>query len=83
MKRHPGEGARLVRAFSRFRHAIPGIELHYERLDGSGYPYGLFGAQIPIAARIIAVTDTLDAITTDRPYQSAVSPRSPWTAFVF
>jgi HD-GYP domain-containing protein (c-di-GMP phosphodiesterase class II) len=51
---------------------LPGIELHHERLDGAGYPYGLSGDQIPLMARIIAVADTLDAITTNRPYQSAM-----------
>jgi len=51
---------------------LPGIELHHERLDGQGYPYGLSGEQIPIMARIIAVADTFDAITTNRPYQSAM-----------
>jgi len=51
---------------------IPGIELHHERMDGQGYPYGLAGDQIPMMARIIAVADTFDAITTNRPYQSAM-----------
>jgi HD-GYP domain-containing protein (c-di-GMP phosphodiesterase class II) len=51
---------------------LPGIELHHERMDGNGYPYGLAGDQIPMMARIIGVADTLDAITTNRPYQSAM-----------
>ncbi|MGB6524170.1 MAG: HD domain-containing phosphohydrolase, partial [Candidatus Acidiferrales bacterium] len=51
---------------------LPGIELHHERMDGNGYPYGLTGDQIPLMARIIAVADTFDAITTNRPYQSAM-----------
>ncbi|MGC1598020.1 MAG: HD domain-containing phosphohydrolase, partial [Candidatus Acidiferrales bacterium] len=51
---------------------LPGIELHHERMDGAGYPYGLVGDQIPMMARIIAVADTFDAITTNRPYQSAM-----------
>jgi HD-GYP domain-containing protein (c-di-GMP phosphodiesterase class II) len=50
---------------------LPGIELHHEHVNGKGYPYGLKGDQIPVMARIIAVADTLDAITTNRPYQSA------------
>jgi HD-GYP domain-containing protein (c-di-GMP phosphodiesterase class II) len=51
---------------------LPGIELHHEHMDGRGYPYGLQGPQIPLMARIIGVADTLDAMTTNRPYQSAM-----------
>jgi HD-GYP domain-containing protein (c-di-GMP phosphodiesterase class II) len=50
---------------------LPGIELHHESLDGRGYPHGLKGNQIPLLARIIAVADTFDALTTNRPYQHA------------
>jgi HD-GYP domain-containing protein (c-di-GMP phosphodiesterase class II) len=50
---------------------IPGIELHHESLDGRGYPHGLKGDQIPLLPRIIAVADTFDALTTNRPYQKA------------
>jgi putative two-component system response regulator len=46
---------------------------HHERLDGSGYPYGLSGEAIPIEARIVAVADTYDALTSDRPYRKACS----------
>ncbi len=53
---------------------LPGIELHHEALDGRGYPYGLQGDQIPLLARVIAVADTFDALTTNRPYQQAHSP---------
>jgi HD-GYP domain-containing protein (c-di-GMP phosphodiesterase class II) len=48
---------------------LPGIELHHEHLDGGGYPYGLTAPKIPLMARVIAVADTLDAMTTNRPYQ--------------
>jgi HD-GYP domain-containing protein (c-di-GMP phosphodiesterase class II) len=51
---------------------LPGIELHHEHIDGRGYPYGLQGPQIPLMARIIGVADTLDAMTTNRPYQTAM-----------
>jgi HD-GYP domain-containing protein (c-di-GMP phosphodiesterase class II) len=51
---------------------LPGIELHHEHMDGRGYPYGLQGPQIPLMARIIGVADTLDAMTTNRPYQTAM-----------
>ena len=53
---------------------LPGIELHHEALDGRGYPYGLKGDQIPELARVIAVADTFDALTTNRPYQQAHTP---------
>jgi putative nucleotidyltransferase with HDIG domain len=71
IKRHPVKGASMLQSFS--RHVLAGIELHHERLDGSGYPYGLAGDRIPMTARIIAVADTYDAITSHRPYQTAMS----------
>jgi HD-GYP domain-containing protein (c-di-GMP phosphodiesterase class II) len=49
------------------------VRTHHERFDGSGYPDGLAGEEIPLAARIFALADTLDAITTDRPYRPAAS----------
>jgi HD-GYP domain-containing protein (c-di-GMP phosphodiesterase class II) len=72
MKQHPSKGANIMRPVAQLRDVLPGIELHHERMDGGGYPYGLQGDQIPMMARIIAVADTLDAITTNRPYQSAM-----------
>ena len=72
MKQHPSKGANIMRPVAQLRDVLPGIELHHERMDGAGYPYGLHGEQIPMMARIIAVADTLDAITTNRPYQSAM-----------
>ena len=72
MKQHPSKGANIMRPVAQLKDMLPGIELHHERLDGQGYPYGLSGEQIPIMARIIAVADTFDAITTNRPYQSAM-----------
>ncbi|HLV96074.1 MAG TPA: HD domain-containing phosphohydrolase [Candidatus Acidoferrales bacterium] len=72
MKQHPTKGANIMRGVAQLRDVLPGIELHHERMDGCGYPYGLQGEQIPMMARIIAVADTLDAITTNRPYQSAM-----------
>ncbi len=53
---------------------LPGIELHHEALNGRGYPYGLKGDEIPLLARVIAVADTFDALTTNRPYQTAHDP---------
>jgi HD-GYP domain-containing protein (c-di-GMP phosphodiesterase class II) len=72
MKQHPVKGANIMRPVGQLKDVLPGIELHHERMDGAGYPYGLQGEQIPMMARIIAVADTLDAITTNRPYQSAM-----------
>jgi len=72
MKQHPSKGANIMRPVAQLKEMLPGIELHHEHVDGGGYPYGLQGAQIPMMARIIAVADTLDAITTNRPYQSAM-----------
>ena len=72
MKQHTVKGANIMRPVSQLKEMLPGIELHHEHLDGRGYPYGLQGPQIPVMARIIAVADTLDAMTTNRPYQSAM-----------
>jgi HD-GYP domain-containing protein (c-di-GMP phosphodiesterase class II) len=72
MKQHPTKGANIMRPVAQLKDMLPGIELHHERMDGAGYPHGLMGDQIPMMARIIAVADTFDAITTNRPYQSAM-----------
>lgn len=72
MKQHTVKGANIMRPVAQLKEMLPGIELHHEHLDGGGYPYGLRGEQIPLMARIIAVADTLDAITTNRPYNSAM-----------
>jgi HD-GYP domain-containing protein (c-di-GMP phosphodiesterase class II) len=72
MKQHPTKGANIMRPVAQLKDMLPGIELHHERMDGGGYPHGLAGDQIPMMARIIAVADTFDAITTNRPYQSAM-----------
>ncbi len=72
MKQHPVKGANIMRPVAQLKEMLPGIELHHERMDGGGYPYGLPGEKIPMMARIIAVADTFDAITTNRPYQSAM-----------
>ena len=82
MKQHPSKGANIMRPVAQLKDMLPGIELHHERMDGAGYPYGLTGDQIPMMARIIAVADTFDAITTNRPYQSAMDLNSPSAASV-
>jgi len=55
-----------------FADLLPGVELHHESMDGSGYPHGLQGDQIPLMARVIAVADTFDAMTHNRTYQDAM-----------
>jgi HD-GYP domain-containing protein (c-di-GMP phosphodiesterase class II) len=71
MKTHTTKGANILRPVANLREMIPGIELHHESLDGRGYPRGLKGDEIPLLPRIIAVADTFDALTTNRPYQHA------------
>jgi HD-GYP domain-containing protein (c-di-GMP phosphodiesterase class II) len=74
MKTHTTKGANILRPVTQLREMLPGIELHHEALNGRGYPYGLKGEQIPLLARVIAVADTFDALTTNRPYQKAHDP---------
>jgi HD-GYP domain-containing protein (c-di-GMP phosphodiesterase class II) len=74
MKTHTTKGANILRPVTQLAEMLPGIELHHEALDGRGYPYGLQGEQIPLLARVIAVADTFDALTTNRPYQQAHTP---------
>ena len=73
MKTHTTKGANILRPVAQLKEMIPGIELHHESLDGRGYPHGLKGDEIPLLPRIIAVADTFDALTTNRPYQHARS----------
>jgi HD-GYP domain-containing protein (c-di-GMP phosphodiesterase class II) len=69
MKEHPRVGAEIMAHIKQLREVVGGIRSHQERNDGAGYPDGLRDGQIPMVARIIAVADTFDAITTDRPYR--------------
>jgi HD-GYP domain-containing protein (c-di-GMP phosphodiesterase class II) len=73
MKTHTTKGANILRPVAHLKEMIPGIELHHESLDGRGYPHGLKADDIPLLPRIIAVADTFDALTTNRPYQQARS----------
>ena len=72
MRRHPLIGAQIVAPFEFFRSGALAIRHHHERSDGSGYPDGLAGATIPLGARIVAVADVYDALTSDRPYRAAL-----------
>ena len=73
MNMHPALGADIMGHIKQLRDLIPGMMYHHERPDGSGYPDGLKGGEIPIIARIISVADTYDAMTTDRPYRKGLS----------
>jgi putative nucleotidyltransferase with HDIG domain len=73
MRTHSLRSAQLVGTISAFRGSIANaVRHHHENYDGSGYPSGLAGTAIPIAARIIRIADTVDAMTTDRPYRRAL-----------
>ena len=74
MKTHSQKSADLVGLFSRFRgNVLDSVRWHHERWDGKGYPDGVEGGAIPLGARIIMIADTIDAMTTDRPYRNALS----------
>jgi putative two-component system response regulator len=72
MEQHTVTGERICAPLRSFRHVLPIIRHHHEKQDGSGYPDGLKGEQIPLTARILQVTDIFDALTTDRPYRKAL-----------
>lgn len=82
MKRHPIRGAQLVGMLSSLKDIVPSVRHHHENWDGTGYPDGLRGAQIPLASRIIMFADTLDAITTDRPYRKALGLADARSEFI-
>jgi response regulator RpfG family c-di-GMP phosphodiesterase len=73
MRTHPDIGRRLVERIPFLRGAVPVVHCHHERWDGTGYPRGLRREDIPLAARIFAVADAVDAMTFDRPYSRAIS----------
>jgi putative nucleotidyltransferase with HDIG domain len=69
IREHPGVGWRLIREFRPLRSVSEIVLSHHEHFDGRGYPRGLAGDRIPLGARIFSLADTLDAITSDRPYR--------------
>ncbi len=73
MKTHPGVGADVVKEIDHLDDLQWEILYHHERMDGKGYPHGLDGESIPYAARVLAVADTFDALTNDRPYRQAMT----------
>jgi putative two-component system response regulator len=72
MEQHTIAGERICAPLRSFRHVLPIIRHHHEKWDGSGYPDGLKGEQIPLTARILQITDIYDALSTDRPYRKAL-----------
>ncbi len=76
IREHPLLGYEMVMEFQSLRRASRVVLFHHESYDGSGYPYGLEGEEIPLEARIFSIADTLDAITSDRPYRKGQSFRA-------
>lgn len=73
MKQHPEKGYRILAHLKQLQYATDGMRYHHERPDGKGYPCGLKGDEIPVIASIIAVADTFDAMTSNRPYRKGLS----------
>ena len=73
MKQHTLRGVEILKPLSEFKDSLEGVKYHHERYDGKGYPEGLKGEGLPIIAAIIAVADTFDAMTSDRPYRKALT----------
>jgi len=73
MKQHPQRGYKIMSQIPAMKDFLPGMYMHHEMINGQGYPQGLKGDEIPMQARIVSVADTFDAMTTDRPYQKAMT----------
>ena len=74
LRAHPVRGASILRSIESMQDLIPAVELHHESLDGTGYPYGLEGDDIPLEARIVAVADTFDTLTCADPVRPGMRP---------
>jgi HD-GYP domain-containing protein (c-di-GMP phosphodiesterase class II) len=72
MKGHPAKGAAIMSGVAQLIDIVPGMKYHHEKWSGGGYPDGLTADEIPMQARIVAIADTFDAMTTNRPYQKAM-----------
>ncbi len=72
IKKHPEIGFNILKDLTPLAYALPGVLHHHEAIDGSGYPHGLKGDAIPLSARILAVADSYDAMTSDRPYRNGM-----------
>jgi putative nucleotidyltransferase with HDIG domain len=75
IKRHTSMGAEILEHIRQLKDIIPGVKYHHEQMNGKGYPDGLKGEEMPVIAKIVAVADTYDAMTTDRPYRKALSKK--------
>lgn len=75
---HPAAGCELLSEMKTMRRILPIVYCHHERLDGSGYPNGIFGGDIPQTVRIVSVADVFDAVTTDRAYRVAMTFEQAW-----
>jgi putative nucleotidyltransferase with HDIG domain len=73
IKHHSDLGAEIIEHIRQLKEIIPGVKFHHEHVDGRGYPNGLKGEDIPFLAKIVSVSDTYDAMTTDRPYRTALT----------
>jgi len=71
IKKHPEIGTEILKAVGSFKDLVPIVYHHHERFDGKGYPQGIYGEQIPLLARIIAIADSFDAMTSTRHYRKA------------
>jgi len=74
IQQHPDSGYKLLEPLRTFADALPAVRFHHERLDGSGYPLGLKGEQVPLLAQIIAICDVYDALSSPRTYKPALLP---------
>jgi len=74
LRRHPQIGVNIIKDISLLSREIPIILHHHEKYDGSGYPHGLRQSEIPVGAKILAIADAFDAMTTDREFQAKLSP---------
>jgi putative nucleotidyltransferase with HDIG domain len=82
VKEHPVDGAELVATMTKLRDVVPAVRHHHENWNGTGYPDGLAGESIPLASRVIMLADTLDAMTTKRPYREPLSEEDVRDEFV-
>jgi putative two-component system response regulator len=73
MREHPVKGYDIAREIEMLKPIMPAVRNHHERWDGSGYPDKMVGAEIPLAARLVAIADAYDAMATDRPYKKAMA----------
>jgi HD-GYP domain-containing protein (c-di-GMP phosphodiesterase class II) len=74
IKKHSAESIRILQPLTFLADVLPAIHYHHERMNGTGYPHGMAGEEIPLAARILAVSDAYDAMTHDRPHRAALPP---------